>query len=89
MFRSIYMTLRNKFLTKLIGRHLTAEEKAMDLAALKHYGESLRYSHASSCTNCGGNMFGDGYTSVEVCEFAFDTGSLEPDAGPIYCTQLP
>ena len=40
-----------------------------------------------SCVNCGGSMIGDGYTSVESCEFAFDTEYLTPDSGPIYCTE--
>lgn len=85
MFRAIYMTLRNKFLTKLIGRHLTAEEKAMDLAALKHYGESLCYSHSSSCPSCGGDMIGDGFTSVVHCEFAENYEHYAPDDNPVLC----
>ncbi len=38
-----------------------------------------------SCKNCGGTMHGDGYTSPVVCEYA-EVDTLEPDAGPVYCT---
>lgn len=39
------------------------------------------------CKKCGGNMEGDGYTTVAACEFADEsaTESAEPDAGPVYC----
>ena len=40
------------------------------------------------CPNCGGTMYGDGYTGVVHCENAgidSDPGPYEPDAGPIYC----
>lgn len=39
----------------------------------------------SSCEACGGLMIGDGYTSVEHCEFS-EPEYMEPDAGPVYCT---
>ena len=40
-----------------------------------------------SCKNCGGEMHGDGYTSVRICEYAEEPVDVayEPDAGPIYC----
>ena len=38
-----------------------------------------------SCKNCGGDMIGDGYTVVLHCEYA-EVDTLEPDAGPVYCT---
>jgi len=39
------------------------------------------------CVKCGGDMFGDGYTKVEHCEYADDdiVEMTEPDANPIYC----
>ena len=37
------------------------------------------------CPNCGGDMTGDGYTSVEHCENVEPDPSLEPDANPVYC----
>ena len=41
-----------------------------------------------SCIKCGGEMHGDGYTSVEHCEYAEESGyEFEaPDAGPFYCS---
>ncbi len=39
------------------------------------------------CKNCGGDMIGDGYTTVFHCENA-DWDSFcdhEPDANPVYC----
>ena len=39
------------------------------------------------CSNCGGNMEGNGYSKVLHCEFA-DEGSYEhhePDANPVMC----
>jgi len=40
-----------------------------------------------ACINCGGEMIGDGYTSVDHCENADDQlyEFHEPDAGPVYC----
>ena len=39
------------------------------------------------CVKCGGEMFGDGYSKVEHCEYADDdvVDMTEPDANPIYC----
>ena len=39
------------------------------------------------CINCGGDMVGDGFTSVNHCENALDHTHwyLAPDAGPVYC----
>lgn len=40
-----------------------------------------------SCPNCGGDVHGDGYTSVMHCEYA-DESEYEyaaPDEGPFYC----
>lgn len=41
----------------------------------------------TKCSNCGGNMEGNGYSKVLHCEFA-DEGSYEhhePDANPVMC----
>ena len=38
------------------------------------------------CKKCGGEMIGDGYTSVMHCEFVVsDISDLEPDANPVEC----
>lgn len=39
------------------------------------------------CIKCGGDMVGDGYTSVMHCEYADETTYEfhEPDASPVYC----
>jgi len=41
----------------------------------------------NSCKNCGGDMIGDGYTSVIHCEYADEEDYLysAPDSGPFYC----
>lgn len=42
-----------------------------------------------TCEICGGDMTGDGYTSVLCCErVEFDPEKItyEADAGPIFCT---
>ena len=46
-----------------------------------------------SCTNCGGTLHGDGYTSIQVCENvtdeqreAWSIDYLAPDEGIFYCT---
>ena len=38
-----------------------------------------------TCTTCGGDMIGDGYTLVRHCENVEDIEGLEPDANPVYC----
>ena len=41
------------------------------------------------CEVCGGTMVGEGYVTLLHCEnveLDMDVLSLEPDAGPIYCT---
>lgn len=38
-----------------------------------------------TCTNCGGEMIGDGYTMVLHCENVDMPIDVEPDADPIYC----
>lgn len=40
-----------------------------------------------SCPKCGGELYGDGYTSVIRCEFADEekVNGVEPDANPVYC----
>lgn len=38
-----------------------------------------------TCAKCGGDMIGDGYTSVLHCEYVDETECYEPDAEPIYC----
>lgn len=37
------------------------------------------------CPNCGGDLVGDGYTSVIHCEEVDPDPWLEPDANPVYC----
>ena len=40
----------------------------------------------SSCPACGGQLVGDGYTTVVHCESLDVIGEgLEPDAPPVYC----
>ncbi len=41
----------------------------------------------STCKECGGDMVGDGYTSVMHCEYADESkyDLHEPDADPVYC----
>lgn len=39
----------------------------------------------SCCPRCGGTMVGDGYTTVEHCEFAELPEGIEADGGPVYC----
>ena len=51
-----------------------------------------KFTEASNvCPNCGGDLIGDGYTSVVHCEYANEESyeNCEPDAGPIYCTYDP
>ena len=40
-----------------------------------------------SCPKCGGELYGDGYSTVIRCEFTDveKTNGVEPDANPIYC----
>lgn len=40
-----------------------------------------------ACKVCGGEMVGDGYTTVISCENADATG-YEPDAEPVYCDDM-
>jgi len=40
-----------------------------------------------TCPVCGGNMIGDGYTTVYHCENVRDCPNLEPDAEPVYCDE--
>ncbi len=42
---------------------------------------------AALCPKCGGNIEGDGYTSVYHCEYAEEDEYIysEPDADPVYC----
>ena len=42
-------------------------------------------SREDTCPRCGGDMEGDGYTSVQRCENADPDPWLEPDANPVYC----
>jgi len=39
-----------------------------------------------NCTNCGGDIIGNGYTSVEHCENVDPELGIEPDAELVYCT---
>ncbi len=38
-----------------------------------------------SCPNCGGDLYGDGYTWPIHCEFVDLGPCWEPDSGPWYC----
>jgi hypothetical protein len=38
-----------------------------------------------TCVNCGGDIIGNGYTSVEHCENADLELGIEPDAELVYC----
>lgn len=42
------------------------------------------------CIKCGGDMIGDGYTSIMHCEYAneADYEFHEPDASPVYCNYI-
>ena len=40
-----------------------------------------------SCPVCGGTMIGDGYTTPIHCENVDLDPWIEPDFGPIYCTE--
>jgi hypothetical protein len=43
---------------------------------------------SNQCIDCGGEMFGDGYTDVERCENIDDEEQYRynaPDEGPVYC----
>ena len=51
-------------------------------------GQDLTYvAHSCRCIKCGGDMIGDGHTSVTHCEYAEESSyeCVEPDGGPIYC----
>jgi len=61
-----------------------AEIARVQLIALDYYW-GTKQGEGMSCKNCGGTMHGDGYTSPVVCEYA-EVDTLEPDAGPVYCT---
>jgi len=38
------------------------------------------------CPDCGGTLYGDGYTRVISCEYVvLDLDFFEPDADPVYC----
>ena len=41
-----------------------------------------------TCPNCGGNMVGDGWTTVRRCENVDLelVEDMEPDAGPVFCS---
>lgn len=45
----------------------------------------MDYRH-TVCPRCGGTLVGDGYTTAQHCENAYDVPSdLEPDAPPFLC----
>jgi len=53
---------------------------------------SLNSAHAAPyrrqvCPHCGGDLIGDGYTTVVHCELADENevACAEPDANPIWC----
>lgn len=37
------------------------------------------------CRDCGGNIVGDGYTSVMRCENYDGDTDVAPDSGPLHC----
>jgi len=39
------------------------------------------------CPICGGELIGDGYTSVIHCENVDPPMDIEPDADPLYCKE--
>jgi hypothetical protein len=41
------------------------------------------YTHR--CKICGGEMYGDGYSTPLHCESVESPDWLEPDANPVYC----
>lgn len=41
-----------------------------------------------SCPNCGGDIIGDGFTTVRHCENVTDVSDYEPDADVVYCVDL-
>lgn len=44
-----------------------------------------------NCKECGGDMVGDGYTSVMYCENVYEsveTDFMAPDEGPVYCSRI-
>ena len=41
-----------------------------------------------TCPICGGNLIGDGYSSVVHCENVDAPIDVEPDADVIYCTNV-
>lgn len=43
--------------------------------------------YSDKCIKCGGDMIGNGHTSVTHCEYAKESSydCVEPDGGPIYC----
>lgn len=51
-----------------------------------HDLEQQQKGSMNKCIKCGGDMIGDGYTTVRQCENAEDDGQpREPDADPVYC----
>lgn len=39
----------------------------------------------SRCPNCGGSIYGNGYTTPFHCENVESPDDAEPDSGPYYC----
>lgn len=70
---------------------LFSEEEAERLFGTSHGGmdaddKADQQRLRLCCFNCGGQMLGDGYTTVYHCEFV-DPSCVEPDADPIYCNE--
>ena len=59
-----------------------AEERAFN-----DFWDSPERPVSDACPNCGGQMIGDGFNSVRICENAPEYPDMEPDCGPIYCTE--
>lgn len=47
--------------------------------------ETQFWNQKDTCPSCGGDLIGDGYTSVIHCEEVDPDPWLEPDANPVYC----
>jgi len=57
--------------------------------AMAAYGESLNGpDNGGVCQTCGGDLVGDGYSTIRHCENLDVIGEgYEPDAGPLHCQE--
>ena len=80
-------------MTKLTELHAIERDLEQRLAAVREQiREEVNYLGLNKplpgrpvCKDCGGNMNGDGYTSVMRCEFHEGPDDVAPDSGPLYC----